>query len=199
MKNCCKNILIKTICFTLFIISSIFILNFFTKGNVLLFKSEASSQLDVIDVNKISLTSYPENFTDAGNFFYFTAVTRTNGRELWRSDGTEVGTYMVKDIYNGTNSSSINNLIMLNDIIYFRANDGTYGEELWRSDGTEAGTYLVKNINPGSSSSAPSYSVVMNNTLYFSANDGVNGNELWRSDGTEAGTYLVKNIGSRLD
>ena len=52
--------------------------------------------------------SNPQNFTvrsdeiaGASNSFYFTATDGNNGQELWKSDGTENGTEMVKDINPG--------------------------------------------------------------------------------------------------
>ena len=119
----------------------------------------------------------------------------TNGSELWKSDGTAVGTVLVKDIWIG-NSSNPNRLTDVNGTLFFRADNGTNGEELWKSDGTSAGTVLVKDINPGTSSSEPNYLININGTLFFRAYDGVNGYELWKSDGTSAGTVLVKDIWS---
>src|SRR5690606_31603268 len=87
-------------------------------------------------------------FLTLNGFFYFFANNGTNGYELWKSDGTESGTTIVKDIWIGSNSSA-NSLkgSTLNNIIIFEANDGINGTELWKSDGTEAGTSMVKNIN----------------------------------------------------
>jgi ELWxxDGT repeat protein len=120
----------------------------------------------------------------AGNLLYFSAEDGTHGRELWRSDGTVGGTYMVKDIKPINNWSSYpTGLTGLGDILYFGASDGNDDEELWRSDGTEGGTYQVKNINPNGSSN-PRSLIVLDNVLYFRAFEGNNGYELWRSDGT---------------
>ena len=41
----------------------------------------------------------------AGGLLYFTAYTGNTGVELWKSDGTAVGTVMVKDIRPGPESS----------------------------------------------------------------------------------------------
>ncbi len=101
---------------------------------------------------------------------------------------------VVKDINNGTGSSSPQNLITLNNKIYFTASTTTSGLELWETDGTEAGTKLLKDINAGANGSNPSHLTVFNNKIYFSADDGINGNELWVSDGTEAGTQLFKDV-----
>ncbi|MBW4614810.1 MAG: DUF4347 domain-containing protein [Desmonostoc vinosum HA7617-LM4] len=115
-------------------------------------------------------------------------------RGLWKSDGTESGTVLIKEdisvFFEWTN---------INSTFYFGSIDGKYGYELWKSDGTENGTKLVKDINPGSDGSNPSWLININDTLYFSANDGKNGVGLWKSDGTTAGTVLVKDINPGFD
>jgi uncharacterized repeat protein (TIGR01451 family) len=144
-------------------------------------------------------SSNPRYLTDVNGVLYFAADDGTNGRELWKSDGTADGTVLVKDIYTGTsygrpNSSSPANLTDMNGLLYFTAYDGTNGQELWKSDGTGTGTVLVKNIRSGSGSSSPQYLSTVNSALYFSADDGTNGAELWKSDGTSGGTVLVKDV-----
>ena len=130
------------------------------------------------------------------NTYYFSADDGNNGLELWRSDGTETGTVLVKDISSGS-SSAPTHLFGLGNLLYFSADDGNSGSELWKSDGTSVGTVKVKDINPmsqGADGSSPANLVAIGSHLYFTATDGVNGQELWRSDGTEAGTMMVKDI-----
>jgi ELWxxDGT repeat protein len=135
-----------------------------------------------------------------GSTYFFPAYDGTNGRELWKSDGTEAGTVMVKDLRAGSSSSSPERLTAVGNILFFTAYDRVNGRELWKSDGTEAGTFLVKDIRPGlddeddPESGNPEELIAVGNTLYFSANDGTNGDELWKSDGTESGTVMVKDI-----
>jgi ELWxxDGT repeat protein len=170
------------------------------------------------DINSIidSEGSNPSDLVSIGSYFYFFADDGTHGKELWKSNGTIVGTAMVKDIRIGRPSSVDTryedpHLANVNGVLYFTANDGINGEELWKSDGTAAGTLMVKDIYGGTgnnydyysgsydntpNSSSPSELTNVNGKLYFTADDGANGTELWKSNGTAAGTVMVRNIRS---
>lgn len=114
------------------------------------------------------------NLMVIGNMMYFTAETNANGRELWRTDGTEAGTVMVKDINSGSDHGYVHTgrPVAIGNTLYFSADDGTNGEELWESDGTEAGTVLVKDIRNGSYGGNPRHLTVIGNTLYFTGDEG---------------------------
>jgi ELWxxDGT repeat protein len=129
-----------------------------------------------------------------GSTLFFAAGDGVIGHELWRSDGTEAGTFLVKDIRPGSGSSVPALFTASGGTLFFVADDGVNGNELWRSDGTAGGTTLVKDINPGSGSSIPAGLTDVAGTLMFYADDGTLGAELWRSDGTAGGTTLVKDI-----
>jgi ELWxxDGT repeat protein len=147
--------------------------------------------------------SDPQYLTNVGGMLFFRANDGKHGKELWKSDGTEAGTVLVKDINTTTLSygySFAHELTNVGGLLFFSATDGIHGDELWKSDGTEAGTVLVKDINATSKGpysigwSEPSYLTNVGGTLFFNANDGTHGGELWRSDGTNSGTVLVKDI-----
>ncbi len=134
--------------------------------------------------------------TGVGNTLFFSDSVEANGAldiELWKSDGTDAGTVIVKDI-NPNDSSNPSNLTDIGGRLFFTADDGSNGRELWKSDGTEAGTFLIEDINSGSASSNVDNLTDVNGTAFFTAEDGSNGTELWKSDGTESGTSLVKDI-----
>ena len=124
----------------------------------------------------------------------FAAKGGGKGIELWRSDGTTIGTKRVKDINPGGGGSGPDSLAAINGLLYFSASDGVSGHELWVSDGTAVGTHLVKNINPGAADSYPFGFTLLNGKVYFAARDAATGYELWRTDGTTAGTNRVKDI-----
>jgi ELWxxDGT repeat protein len=134
-----------------------------------------------------------------GSTFFFVSYDSTHGTELWRSDGTPTGTFLLKDIFPGSGSSRPNNLMALNGTLFFYADDGVHGQELWKSDGTETGTVLVKDVRPGRSGTYGETLTVLGGLLYFTADDGTHGDEPWKSDGTEAGTVLLEDIRPGLD
>jgi ELWxxDGT repeat protein len=154
---------------------------------------------------------YRPSFTKAGNNVFFRANDGTSGFELFKTDGTESGTSLLKDIApGGTSSIGQYTLFMsLNDIVFFRANDQIHGEELWRSDGTAEGTFLLKDIfiggGHGVSSSNLFYDhaiamnencyAILNGYLYFIGKDNQD-SAIWRTDGTTNGTIKVVSIPS---
>jgi uncharacterized repeat protein (TIGR01451 family) len=145
------------------------------------------------------LVSFASSVEFKGTLF-FLGYEPTHNLELWRSDGTEAGTVMVKDINPGSLTSLPSDLTVVGDALFFTADDGIHGRELWKTDGTEAGTVLVKDIAPGAVDSvfpqydSPPRMAALGGQALLLASDGVSGVELWRSDGTAAGTVRVKDI-----
>ncbi len=129
-----------------------------------------------------------------GRTLYFFADDGSRGEELWKSNGTEAGTVIIKDIWPGRGSSAPRKLTAGNGLLYFTATDNVHGRELWKSNGSPAGTTLVKDIFPKLKNSNPAFLTNVNGILYFSATDGAHGYELWKTDGTGTGTILVRDI-----
>jgi len=147
------------------------------------------------DINLGPVGSAPDFMVRGGaGVNYFVANAGETGVELWKTNGTEAGTVLVKDINPFINFSNPTNLTLFNNVLYFFADDHEHGRELWRSDGTAAGTWMVKDINVGVGGSDGSYLTPISGYLAFTATDGTSGVELWRTDGTDEGTTLVKDI-----
>ena len=102
---------------------------------------------------------------------YFTA-NNTLGTELWRTDGTNEGTTLVRDICIGNwettchemaGGGSPKNLFLVPDtnFFYFSATD-SHGTELWKSNGTTAGTSMVFDINKDEFVEHPDYCYLSN-------------------------------------
>ena len=148
--------------------------------------------------------SNPFGFTLFNDELYFSAYSDDNGKELWKTNGTEESTVLVKDIYPGSSdnyphSSNPFGFTLFNDELYFGATDEDHGIELWKTDGSEDGTVLVKDIDPRVWESGSPYNgypngfTVMGDSLYFSAYDS-SGSELWKTDGTRIGTTRIADI-----
>ena len=160
--------------------------------------------------------------TPGAGVVYFTAedfaadYTPLHGQELWRSDGTAAGTYLVKNVIPGpsnggdypANTAVIpHHLRVTGDLAYFAIAPDGYHDQLSRSDGTDAGTFAVATTIPaagadpgavsapnGSSGDPNRYEGAFDGKLYYSGWTAQTGNELCVTDGTVAGTHVVKDL-----
>jgi ELWxxDGT repeat protein len=159
-------------------------------------------------------SNYPGAYSPIanGSYFLFAARGTSDGRELWKSDGTTGGTIQLKDINPGADSSNPDFFSNFNNIILFSATTNSQGSEYWRSDGTPEGTFMLKDINPGVGDANvflieffPGTGIyvpfpimtgfhIFNNKAFFHATDGINSGNLYVTDGTTANTALVKTI-----
>ncbi len=124
---------------------------------------------------------------------FFAANDGVSGAELWKSDGTPVGTELVKAIRPGATEASLHELTTVDGRLYFLAYEAGLGGELWKSDGTTGGTVMLKSF-PNLASASSAELTAVGNTLFFVAEETRGDSELWMSDGTPAGTKLVKDI-----
>jgi ELWxxDGT repeat protein len=160
-----------------------------------LWKSDGTEEgtVQVCDINPGAPSSAPTFLIDVNGVLFFRASTHplwaSMDRALWKSDGTEDGTELVKEI----NYPGYGDLAVLGDTLFFQGSDAFNEHELWKSDGTEEGTVLVRDIDPGGAS-FPNELTVSNGVLYFVAYDPLYSRELFRSDGTYLGTHIVHDV-----
>ena len=134
--------------------------------------------------------SRPLQFLRAGNAVFFTADDGQHGRELWKTDGTTVGTVLVKDIAPSPGDSDIRLLGAAGGKMIFHVRNGT-GRALWVSDGTTDGTVLLREFG------AINQAQTLGGEVFFNA--GLPDDGIWKTDGTVEGTQLVKSVSSWWD
>ncbi|BBO31679.1 hypothetical protein PLANPX_1291 [Lacipirellula parvula] len=136
-----------------------------------------------------SVSSFSVKFYVAGETFYFGANDGAHGSEPWRSDGTHAGTYMLRDVYPGSTSSSPTQFVPGEEVVYFRTFESDQRKGMWTSDGTLLGTRRVEPYGFSRLTGAER-SFVFDGMLYFTATDVAHGLELWRSDGVSSMEFL---------
>jgi ELWxxDGT repeat protein len=155
--------------------------------------------------------------TCVGSRLYFATSGSSTGAELWTSDGSSSGTYLVRELYAGAISGLSSILGSLGNKVLLQAKTSTYtGNELWMYDpdavdctafdgttstcvaATNGTGYIgmVKDIYTGGTNGANSgvahaNGQVMNGKLYFQGTNTASNSELWYTDGTTAGTAVV--------
>ncbi|MEO1533371.1 MAG: DUF4214 domain-containing protein, partial [Pseudomonadota bacterium] len=104
--------------------------------------------------------SFPDNgkplfHSVIGDVLIFSADDGSTGTELYFTDGTTLGTGLLKDIYEGSGESDPFYLATVGNEVFFAAETEEFGNELWKTDGTSEGTVQVADIDPGSDNSDP--------------------------------------------
>lgn len=88
--------------------------------------------------------SFPALLHDVGGTLLFYANDGQSGHELWRSDGTAAGTWLVKDVVPGVAGSfGYFPPVGVDSRLYFVAVDGNLDTELWVTDGSTINTRRV--------------------------------------------------------
>jgi ELWxxDGT repeat protein len=143
---------------------------------------------------KINTAPSPSGYYSFGvSFNGFTYFSTLSPVQLWRTDGTDAGTTLVKEI---PDVNKIFELTATNNQLFFLVEGSNTINKLWKTDGTTNGTELVLDIDPTNSSSfEPIRMCALSNEVFFNAGSQSHGVEIWKSNGTAAGTQPVKEIG----
>jgi ELWxxDGT repeat protein len=134
----------------------------------------------------------PKLLTAAGGRVVFQAEDGRHGRELWASDGTSEGTWLLADAAPGTASAALTSLASEGSRVVFATWDGAFFSTLWTSDGTPEGTRATGSVaSPVARLTAigSKFLFVGGRNFYVSEGDGV-----WVTDGTTGGTEQVSDI-----
>jgi ELWxxDGT repeat protein len=119
---------------------------------------------------------------------YCTGSDPTHGTELWRSNGTTVGTYLAAELRPGNAGSDPQGLTAVGDALFFFASDADGTSRLFKYTAA-AGAAVVSDKQLDWKGAA----VNSGGKFYFAAANADSGmrSQLWVSDGTDAGTRLV--------
>ena len=142
-------------------------------------------------LTSFGISALPTSFylTVFGGWLWFSG--NDGQTELWRTDGTVLGTQQFIDL-NGATSSSPRYLFATDTLMYFGASESATGREVWRTDGTLAGTFLVEDVKPGPGGQVIStWGHLGGDTVLFKSSDGVTGGQPWVTSGTSATTSMV--------
>lgn len=153
------------------------------------------------DINIGLGNSSPTNPIRLGNKLFFDANDGLHGREMWVSDGSNSGTYMLKDFFTINNDpylssyNSIQSKTVLNGKLYFIARDDTVDYNLWVTDGTIANTKKITERSSYSQIGKPVFGLAVHkDKLYFVGTSSTSPLSLWSSNGTIGGEQLIKDI-----
>lgn len=121
---------------------------------------------------------------------YFRGKDPQHGYELWRTDGTEAGTYRLTDLCPGRCDGLGTIFGFVGERLLFQGFDGG-GPDLWSTDGTPGGEVAVADLCAG-----PCQPIIGDKELWqgrlwlLTGREGA-GRMLWVSDGTAGGTLRL--------
>jgi ELWxxDGT repeat protein len=140
-------------------------------------------------------SSNPSSIMPFGDKLFFTAEGPDSQEQPWITDGTQAGTFLLKNISMFTLSMT-NFGAVSNGMAYFAGISPASGEELWKTDGTPQGTQMIADINPGPGGSQSQSFVVNNGLVYFAASPTGSylNHYLYRTDGSAAGTLKIGTV-----
>lgn len=138
----------------------------------------------------------PQEFTEMDSKVYFSAINNEYGTEFWVTDGTVIGTKIVKNILTvgaaeGSSSEPARFTVFKNKL-YFVAKSNAVSFQIYESDGTEGGTVVFSKFpNMGQSSMIQFF--VCNGKMYFTPLENADdvGTFLYVFDGTTVEKFAI--------
>lgn len=131
------------------------------------------------------------DYAEFNGIIYFSGFEPSTGNELWRTDGTPDGTWLISDILPGSMGSSPDNLTWCGSKLYFTANSGTLSQP-HVSNGTAEGTYMLADIfNNGTVGSYAHDFTFLNGNTFFIARTAFIDFHVFKTDGSVNGTEQI--------
>ena len=141
--------------------------------------------------------SYGQFLASTNGVTFFSASTVTQGYELWRTDGTQQGTFRLTDVLPGPLSSSIETMTTVGDQLFFTARDLEGSQHLFRTDGTVDGTGPLADVSLDSFVGEKANIISFQNGVVFSVSQPTR--SIWASDGSENGTKELFTLAPNQD
>jgi trimeric autotransporter adhesin len=177
-----------------------FVLNETSSGGLELWRTNTTGMLRVKVLRESEAVRSEYNPTAAiASNFYFVANDGIHGNELWRSDGTAVGTTLVRDfntvdlLNNNGNEDDIRSFTILNNKLYVSCNEGN-GWKLVMVTGKNS-TTTITSLPPVNKS------IIYHDKIYVFTDDPGDAKTFWVTDGLIGGAtrLLGYNFDANID
>lgn len=140
------------------------------------------------------------------DILFFGATDGITGSEIWRSDGTLDGTYLLKDTNVTPYPTNPGDwygppakLTPGQSKLFFVADDGRHGPRIYMTDGTESDTHRLDHPTLWTEWIEPHQLLTRGDVLYFLMwRADRQARALWRTDGTTSGTWPLKDLRGTL-
>ncbi|WP_435354502.1 3-coathanger stack domain-containing protein [Emticicia sp. SJ17W-69] len=158
---------------------------FFTGKNSLnqekLFVCDGTIAVDLSIYQSQSSFVFQKILGQTSNIIFFLAYDDIHGYEIWRTDGTQFGTFLLKDINTEKASSSPKKIISVGNKIFYTARNEKTGTELWETDAYTLNTSIhyefttdtTQNFNGLASFNGKGYVMTNGTELWEIRNTGV--------------------------
>jgi ELWxxDGT repeat protein len=171
-----------------------YILNVNASEGLEVWRTNATGLLKVKVIRESFATPHRYNISAGlGNIYFFVANDGVHGNEIWRSDGTAVGTFMVQDLntidsttYNG--EVDIRSFMVFKNKLYFSAADANNDWKYYYVSGKNS----VTEIGPLNPATSP---VIYHDKLYLFAQRYDSYLQLWSTDGTPGSLNFIADVG----
>ncbi|MFU7560741.1 ELWxxDGT repeat protein [Roseiconus sp. JC912] len=153
------------------------------------------------DLYGAPLDGLPRILGELDGQMLFTSFDANEDRELWISDGTELGSGLLKNINPATGDAGVKELLVVGNDIYFAADDGINGEAVWRADTVLETVEMVADVSPSSADRIAGLTLFTgeNQEIVFYNNSGGIDGGVYITDGTNDPIQLFDRTPQPLD